>query len=105
MFRKSILTAAAVALVSVFMVTVNTSTASAGNYGFSFSYGYGKPHKKHHGFYKVKPVRPYGQFRNRVWHKHVGWCSKRFRSYNAHDNTYRPYHGPRRQCRSPFIAG
>lgn len=33
---------------------------------------------------------------------HVRWCSVRYRSYRAHDNSFQPYHGPRRQCRSPF---
>ena len=33
---------------------------------------------------------------------HVAWCYYRYRSYRAWDNTYQPYHGPRRQCWSPF---
>jgi hypothetical protein len=33
---------------------------------------------------------------------HVRWCYDRYRSYRASDNTYQPYHGPRRQCRSPY---
>lgn len=33
---------------------------------------------------------------------HVRWCYDRYRSYRAWDNTYQPYHGPRRQCRSPY---
>lgn len=34
--------------------------------------------------------------------RHVRWCANRYRSYRAYDNTFQPYHGPRRQCRSPF---
>jgi BA14K-like protein len=33
---------------------------------------------------------------------HVGWCYKRYRSYRASDNTFQPYHGPRRRCVSPY---
>lgn len=33
---------------------------------------------------------------------HVNWCHSRYRSYRAYDNTFQPYHGPRRQCRSPY---
>ncbi|OCW57100.1 BA14K family protein [Hoeflea olei] len=34
--------------------------------------------------------------------QHVSWCYDRYRSYRAGDNTYQPYNGPRRQCRSPY---
>ena len=33
---------------------------------------------------------------------HVRWCNNRYRSYRAYDNTFQPYHGPRRQCYSPY---
>jgi hypothetical protein len=33
---------------------------------------------------------------------HVQWCSSRYRSYRASDNTFQPYHGGRRQCWSPY---
>lgn len=33
---------------------------------------------------------------------HVRWCQNRWRSYRASDNTYQPYHGPRRACVSPY---
>jgi hypothetical protein len=33
---------------------------------------------------------------------HVQWCYDHYRSYRASDNTYQPYHGPRRQCYSPY---
>ncbi len=33
------------------------------------------------------------------------WCSARYRSYNAADNTYQPYgRGPRRACAAPIEA-
>ncbi|KAA0689109.1 BA14K family protein [Neorhizobium sp. P12A] len=30
------------------------------------------------------------------------WCYSRYRSYRAYDNTFQPYHGPRRQCIAPY---
>lgn len=33
---------------------------------------------------------------------HVDWCYARYRSYRAYDNTFQPYHGPRRPCYSPY---
>ncbi|WP_420408341.1 BA14K family protein [Hoeflea sp.] len=34
--------------------------------------------------------------------QHVRWCDNKYRSYRVRDNTFQPYHGPRRQCRSPY---
>ena len=33
---------------------------------------------------------------------HYGYCSTKYRSYRVSDNTFQPYRGPRRQCRSRF---
>ena len=33
---------------------------------------------------------------------HVEWCAARYRSYDVRTDTYQPYHGPRRHCRSPY---
>lgn len=33
---------------------------------------------------------------------HYDWCYARYRSYRAYDNTFQPYHGPRRPCFSPY---
>ena len=33
---------------------------------------------------------------------HVAWCYNRWRSYRESDNSYQPYNGPRRLCRSPY---
>ncbi|WP_144862310.1 BA14K family protein [Mesorhizobium sp. J18] len=41
--------------------------------------------------------RSYGYSRS-----HVDWCYSRYRSYRASDNSFQPYHGPRRECRSPY---
>ena len=34
---------------------------------------------------------------------HYRWCENRYRSYRASDNSFQPYHGPRRACISPYI--
>ena len=34
--------------------------------------------------------------------RHVQWCSERYRSYRASDNTYAPRAGIRAQCNSPY---
>lgn len=33
---------------------------------------------------------------------HAEWCSTRYRSYRASDDTFQPFDGPRRPCVSPF---
>lgn len=33
---------------------------------------------------------------------HLHWCDQRYRSYRASDNSFQPYKGPRKACRSPF---
>lgn len=33
---------------------------------------------------------------------HYAWCENHYRSYRASDNSFQPYHGPRRACRSPY---
>jgi len=48
--------------------------------------------------YVVPKRRVYRSYGN----AHVDWCYARYRSYRAYDNTYQPYHGPRRQCWSPY---
>ncbi|RCW21434.1 BA14K-like protein [Ciceribacter lividus] len=34
--------------------------------------------------------------------RHYQWCRARYRSYDPYSNTFQPYHGPRRQCFSPY---
>ena len=34
--------------------------------------------------------------------RHVNWCDDHYRSYRRWDNTFKPFNGPRRQCRSPW---
>lgn len=43
-------------------------------------------------------------YRNRAGlpNAHFRYCYAKYRSYRDYDNTFQPYHGPRRQCRSPY---
>lgn len=50
--------------------------------------------------YRVYPRRYYRP--GRLSQAHVDWCYAHYRSYRAFDNTYQPYHGPRRACISPY---
>ncbi|MBU4529139.1 MAG: BA14K family protein [Hoeflea sp.] len=34
--------------------------------------------------------------------QHVRWCNAKYRSYDVRSNTFQPYNGPRRECRSPY---
>ncbi len=61
--------------------------------GFYFGLGLGVPAYRY-----VEPRRYYRP----AGDAHVRWCYNRYRSYRAWDNTFQPYHGPRRQCRSPY---
>jgi hypothetical protein len=33
---------------------------------------------------------------------HAEWCAARYRSYDVGTDTYQPFDGPRRYCRSPY---
>lgn len=51
-----------------------------------------------------RPRRIYRRHHRRVHRsdRHTRWCYNRYRSYRAWDNTFQPYHGRRRACRSPY---
>jgi len=72
--------------------------------GISLQFRFGSPYYYGHPYaygpyraYPVAPRRHYG-----AMNAHVAWCYDRWRSYRASDNTYQPYNGPRRECRSPY---
>jgi len=86
--------------------------------GFSFSLSLGSQYPYHHRHYRAYP-REYYVYpapRRHVYHPaprrayqsdwgaHVAWCYDRWRSYSEYDNTYQPFNGPRRECRSPFYG-
>jgi hypothetical protein len=69
-------------------------------------YRYHRPgYRRYHGFWYppaafslgivVRPGSRHGT-------AHVQWCRNHYVSYRASDNTFQPYHGPRKQCVSPY---
>jgi hypothetical protein len=46
-----------------------------------------------------QPAPVYGSVNTR----HVQWCTNRYRTYRAYDNTYAPRVGVRAQCVSPYF--
>ncbi|WP_265518065.1 BA14K family protein [Nitratireductor luteus] len=59
---------------------------------------YARPHYARPYYVRPRPERSY-----RLSRQHVSWCYDRYRSYRAYDNTFQPYNGPRRACRSPYM--
>lgn len=84
MLRKTVLSTLTLLVLATTTAAVSTTTASAGGYGNS---GY--------------------QYQNQYQYpqQHVRWCHARFKTYNAYNNTYQPYHGRRAQCWSPYYRG
>lgn len=88
----------------------------------SYGYGYGAPvyaappvyAPQPRVYYRPRPVYvqprvvyddPVPVYRHRARgydDAHVEWCSRRFRSYNAYDNTWVSYSGRVNQCVSPY---
>lgn len=60
---------------------------------------YVRPHYVRPGYVRPRHTRPSIHY---VTQRHVQWCYAKYRSYRAHDDTFQPYHGPRRHCRSPY---
>lgn len=56
------------------------------------------------GIISNEMARPQPVYRGRVSlsEGHIRWCYNQYRSYRASDNTFQPYNGPRRECRSPY---
>lgn len=101
MFRKAIFSTIAAAALAA---TAFGSTAFAGGYGYGNNHGGGYGgHGGGHGGYQQQHTYDNGRGRN--WRQHVDWCSGRYNTYRAHDNSYQPYSGARQQCRSPYYRG
>lgn len=72
--------------------------------GISLQFRFGSPYYYGHPYaYRAYPVAP-RRYYGGAMSAHVAWCYDRWRSYRASDNTYQPYNGPRRQCRSPYFG-
>ena len=93
MFRKTVISTVAAAALAA---TAFGSNAVAGGYGHGYGHGYGYGHHK-----KIIIKTPRGGYGK----KHVAWCYDRYRSYRDWDNSFRPYHGPRQKCWSPYYRG
>lgn len=62
-------------------------------------------HRPPAGFYLEFNAPRYAAPRRAVrgGNAHYRWCYGRYKSYRQWDNSWQPYHGPRRQCISPYI--
>ena len=74
--------------------------------GFALGLGLGIPLGYYGSGYYGGYDPYYAPYRPRVYRgggsAHVEWCYARYRSYREYDNTFQPYHAPRRQCISPY---
>lgn len=64
-----------------------------------------RPRYVYRDYYEPRYYRDYAPrrvYRTYGGNAHVDWCYNRYRSYRAYDNSFQPYHGPRRQCWSPY---
>lgn len=52
--------------------------------------------------YEVRAPLPAAPRFRASFDRHAEWCARRYRSYDVRSDTFQPYHGPRRYCRSPF---
>ncbi len=70
--------------------------------------GYRRHRHYHHDHYNPWPAIIGGVIIGGIianaaqWQAHQNWCYQRYRSYDGRSNTFQPYHGPRRYCRSPY---
>jgi len=60
------------------------------------------PPPRHRPYRHYQPA-PSGQPTYQLTERHYRWCESRYRSYRRWDNTFQPYHGPRKQCTSPYL--
>jgi hypothetical protein len=103
-----------VALAAAALTLLMSQSAGAGHWrhrdsGISFGFSFGSPYYYDYPYPIYRPYRhvyPYAVPPRRIYRSgqsaHVNWCYHRYRSYRAWDNTFQPYYGPRRLCRSPY---
>jgi hypothetical protein len=111
---KKLATGALVALLAVAGIGLSAAPSDAGHRhwnhdhsGITFGLSFGSPYYPYyhrpyrvHRYYRTAPRVRYSS----GWEAHVAWCYNRYRSYRDWDNTFQPYHGPRRECRSPYFG-
>lgn len=101
-----------------------TEAQGSVQFGFYFSGGYpyysgfrGYPYRRpgwrrYRGYWfppnafygRSGPYYPYNRryYRTALPPQHYDYCFRKYRSYRASDNTFQPYRGPRKPCRSPY---
>lgn len=92
------------------IVSSNRRYNCYGAYCGKYRYGYrGHPRGYYYGpsihkrYYGYRPhYRPAPRYKTGYRRAHLNYCFSRYRSYRASDNSFQPYHGPRRPCRSPY---
>ncbi|MCB0055737.1 MAG: BA14K family protein [Caldilineaceae bacterium] len=50
----------------------------------------------------IRDPQPYRRAAGNLPPEHYVWCDRRYKSYRTWDDTFQPYHGPRRICNSPY---
>lgn len=69
--------------------------------GYRHYGGYWFPHHAF-SFGIIITPRPY-EPTYQLTRAHYRWCEGRYRSYRRWDNSFQPYHGPRKPCVSPYL--
>ncbi|MCL6229087.1 BA14K family protein [Bartonella bilalgolemii] len=56
---------------------------------------------------KDKFITSFALEKKELWNvkEHIAYCKAHYRSYTQNDNSYQPFHGPRKQCFSSFFKG
>jgi len=96
MIAKNIVSRVTLALAVAAVVLPMPETALAGGYGYGSHSGW-------NGYQAHTPKRQ--KARGHAYagsNRHLAWCYDRYRSYRLSDNSFQPYHGPRRECLSPY---
>ena len=117
-FARGVATGVAGAVIVGGLAQSNRANVSVGTgFGYGHGFGYNVPSYRYADpvvTYRPRVVyeRPVIVERPVVYERpvrsvssydaHVSYCYGRYRSYRESDNTFQPYHGPRRQCRSPY---
>ncbi|WP_028957969.1 BA14K family protein [Sulfitobacter sp. 20_GPM-1509m] len=72
--------------------------------GEAVAQGYGYGNQTGGGGYQAPPPKRHkaGKQAYSGSNPHLAWCYSRYRSYRQSDNTFQPYHGPRKECLSPY---
>ena len=97
MTAKNIVSKVALAFAVAAVVLPMSGAAMAGGYGYGSQSGW-------NGYQAHTPTRQKARKPSYAGsNRHLAWCYNRYRSYRLMDNSFQPYHGPRKQCISPYM--